>query len=332
MADFHFEGVEKLLEIWFTKSDGNVSDKNDLRDIPREAIDMILDQVNCKILSSTRTRELDSYVLSESSLFINQRRILLKTCGTTTLLEAVQPIIETANNVCGFDAIEDVFYSRKKFMRPELQKAPHQSFEEEIEYLQEVFNGGGEAYALGRLTGECWYLYTLNPQESVSEPDQTLEIIMTKLDPEVMSIFTKEHSSTAEECTQKSGIDTLFPNAILDGFLFEPCGYSVNAILPKGHYFTIHITPEPDCSYVSFETNAEMSDYPDLIKRVLGIFNPGQFIFTFMANQESVGKDFSQKRYNFKNYTYDTYQETQVKNYNVTYGHYVKNSGSKAKF
>ena len=110
------------LQIWFTKSDGNVTSENDLRDIPREAIDMILDLVNCKILSSTRSRDLDSYVLSESSLFVSQRRILLKTCGTTTLLEAVQPIIEAANNVCGFDAIEDVFYSRKKFMRPELQK------------------------------------------------------------------------------------------------------------------------------------------------------------------------------------------------------------------
>ena len=31
---------------------------------------------------------------------------------------------------------------------------------------------------------------------------------------------------------QKSGIDKIFPNAILDGYLFDPCGYSVNAILP----------------------------------------------------------------------------------------------------
>ena len=63
-------------------------------------------------------------------------------------------------------------------------QAPHQSFEQEIGYLQEIFSGG-EAYALGRLTGQCWYLYTLNPQQSVTTPDQTLEIIMTKLDPEV---------------------------------------------------------------------------------------------------------------------------------------------------
>lgn len=324
MADF-FEGTEKLLEIWFTKSNDKVTDKNDLRDIPRECIDLILDLVNCKILSTTRTRELDSYVLSESSLFINKQRLLLKTCGTTTLLESVQPIIEAAYKFCGFDKIQDVFYSRKKFMRPELQKAPHNTFEEEIEYLQELFDGGA-AYALGRLNSECWYLYTLNQPTSIVEADQTLEIIMTDLDQNVMDIFTKNVCKTSEECTEKSGIDKIFPNAILDAFLFDPCGYSVNAILPKGHYFTIHITPEPSCSYVSFETNAESTNYPDLIRRVLEIFKPGQFIYTFFANEASVGRDFGKKTYNFKDFVHDVYQETKVKNYNVTYAHFNKKS------
>jgi len=109
-----------------------LTDREDLRDIPRKTIDQILDLVNCKILSTTTTRDLDSYVLSESSLFVNKQRLLLKTCGTTTLLEAVQPFIEAAQKYCGFDAIEDVFYSRKKFMRPDLQKAPHHSFEDEV--------------------------------------------------------------------------------------------------------------------------------------------------------------------------------------------------------
>lgn len=322
MADF-FEGTEKLLEIWFTKSNNTCTDKNDLRSIPREAIDMILDLVNCKILSSTSSRDLDSYVLSESSLFVNKHRLLLKTCGTTTLLESVRPIIEAAYKFCGFDAIEDVFYSRKKFMRPDLQKSPHNSFEEEIEYLQEIFNGG-DAYALGRLNSECWYLYTLNKPMSITEADQTLEMIMTNLDPKVMEIFTKDVCSTSEECTEKSGIDKIFPTAILDAFLFDPCGYSVNAILPKGQYFTIHITPEPDCSYVSFETNAESSDYPGLMKRVLDIFQPGEFMFTFFANEASVGNGFGKKTHSFKDFVYDTYQETKVKNYSVTYGHYMK--------
>ena len=101
-----FEGTEKLLEIWFTKSHGKCTDKNDLRDIPRECLDYILDMVNCKILSCTRSRDLDAYVLSESSLFINKSRLLIKTCGTTTLLYSVRPFIEAAFKFSGFDSIQ----------------------------------------------------------------------------------------------------------------------------------------------------------------------------------------------------------------------------------
>lgn len=32
---------------------------------------------------------------------------------------------------------------------------------------------------------------------------------------------------------QKTGIDHIIPGAIIDDFLFEPCGYSMNAILPN---------------------------------------------------------------------------------------------------
>jgi S-adenosylmethionine decarboxylase len=318
-----FEGTEKLLEIWFTKSNSKVTLDNDLRDIPQECLEEVLQLVNCKILSCTRTRDLDSYVLSESSLFINKHRLLIKTCGTTTLLHAVKPFIEAAYKYSGFDAIQDLYFSRKKFMKPELQKQPHTNFEEEVAYLQNFF-GGGAAYALGRLNNECWYLYTLNIPKSIGEPDQTLEIIMTKLDVDIMKIFTKEFSSSAEDASKKSGIDKIFPNAILDAYLFDPCGYSVNAILPDGYYFTIHITPEPSCSYVSFETNAPVNSYSDLIKRVTSIFKPGQFIITFFANEGSIGRDFSKKQVHYKEFDFDAYQVTKVKNYDVTFAHYTK--------
>ena len=133
-----FEGTEKLLEIWFTRSTNPKSELetnnnlNDLRNIPRDVLDELLNLVNCKILSHTSSRDLESYVLSESSLFINKNRLLIKTCGTTTLLYAVAPIIEAAFKYSGFDTIQDLFYSRKKFMKPDLQKGPHTSFEKEV--------------------------------------------------------------------------------------------------------------------------------------------------------------------------------------------------------
>lgn len=50
---------------------------------------------------------------------------------------------------------------------------------------------------------------------------------------------------------------------------------------------TIHITPEPDFSYVSFESNVASSSYGDLIARVIDTFQPGKFIVTVFANKVS---------------------------------------------
>lgn len=51
---------------------------------------------------------------------------------------------------------------------------------------------------------------------------------------------------------------------------------------------TIHITPEQEFSYVSFETNVAASDYGDLITRVIETFQPGKFVVTILANKVSL--------------------------------------------
>lgn len=53
---------------------------------------------------------------------------------------------------------------------------------------------------------------------------------MTNLDPEVMAIFTRNVCSSASEATAKSGIEKIIPNMVIDDFLFQPCGYSMNGV------------------------------------------------------------------------------------------------------
>ena len=51
-------------------------------------------------------------------------------------------------------------------------------------------------------------MYTLNPLDRYltgkvdMEPDQTIEILMTDLDPEIMKIFTKQEASDGREATK----------------------------------------------------------------------------------------------------------------------------------
>ena len=116
----------------------------------RDNLEKILETVKCEIISMSKNGQVDAYVLSESSMFVSQRRFILKTCGTTTPLECISDLVSMAKQYTGFDTIEDIFYSRKNFERPELQLKPHRSFEQEVALLDEMF-ADGAAYCLGTL-------------------------------------------------------------------------------------------------------------------------------------------------------------------------------------
>ncbi|CAF3295860.1 unnamed protein product [Rotaria socialis] len=326
MTGHFFEGAEKLLEIWFLSSNNNSgTDKgnNDLRNIPRDLIEEVLNLVNCKVLKYAQSATTDTYVLSESSMFIFQSHFVLKTCGETTLLHAVQPMLALARDYCEFDKVDQVFYSRRKFLRPELQKAPHSSFDHEVAYLDSIFEGGC-AYVLGRTNDDCWYLYTLDKTCAGTKSDQTLEIIMTELDPEKMKIFYQENTSSAAEATQKAAIDKIFPNAKIFDYLFDPCGYSMNGLLPDGHYFTIHITPEPDFSYVSFETNVSYNQYQDIVRKILKMFNPGKFTTTIFGGSAATSLDSQRKIFQYSDYGRVDHQIVCLVDYDLIYSYYKK--------
>lgn len=323
-----YEGTEKLLEIWFTRSDGRL-DQCDLRKIQRPALESLLKFARCTILSSRRGEHFDGYVLSESSMFVYKQRIILKTCGQTTLLNCIEPLLYLAREIGNFDEVQDVFYSRKNFMRPELQDKMHSSFDQEIELLDAEFQLGS-AYCMGKVNRDCWYLYTLHPERGVSVQDQTLELIMVGLEPETMALFTRARCSSAREATQKSSIDRLFNQMQVDDFLFEPCGYSMNGFLRSGHYVTIHVTPETEFSYVSFETNCPLASYMELINKVLRLFGPRKFMMTVFANESSPAYNHLHEykvAHSFNGYQIVENQYTRFKNYELTFGNYCREVG-----
>lgn len=90
---------------------------------------------------------------------------------------------------------------------------------------------------------------------------------------------------------------------------------------------TIHITPEPDFSYVSFESNVAASSYSDLITRVVETFKPGKFIVTVFANKTSPAFGVSRELEHISNigqFKRRDIQYCRFDAYDLTYAHYVK--------
>lgn len=417
------------MEVWFAPAPEALppgSQKNGLKAVTVDKWKEMLDQVNCKILSVVESEHVDAYLLSESSMFVFPHKLILKTCGTTTLLFGLHRMLSIAAVDAGFPSQSTgsidktqvaatpyrVFYSRKNFLFPDKQHGPHRSWKEEVKYLDHMFTGGS-AYMVGKMNGDHWYLYltapntTLAPsrtpehQRTVTETkvlqvpastafavgqsawrtdDETLEVLMTDLDPENAKQFYLEHASAVaeekyskrvrevakegseslgdlngesmtksnvslsgtsasvhddtfdvfsntssdhsaytpdydvdfpEELSSQVGTEghslgtvvseacglsevyptTIYPDARVDAYLFTPCGFSANGVIPAPdqagtatHYFTVHVTPEPLYSYASFETNVPArrsgGETAEVIERVVDIFKPGRFSVT----------------------------------------------------
>ncbi|KAJ2809485.1 spermidine resistance protein [Coemansia guatemalensis] len=375
-----FEGPEKLLEIWFAADSeaahfiGQEAElcsedcrdqwselRSGLRCVPRSVWRDMLDLVHCQVLSTLCNEHVDSYLLSESSFFVYPHKLVLKTCGTTTLLYAIPRILEIGRECLGVDGTYQLFYSRKNFMFPDQQESLHQSWEKEVAYLDALFPEGA-AYMIGKTNRDHWHVYlsglhepksqspavaaealaaapcsTSGPSDaseeySSDEPmsagqqcvsistdatvnnslagsptahpvfsrsssrstinniplrtdppgtkaDITVEILMTGLDPERMramylgGVSSVEGSEGGKAVEKTTGISAIYPDSISDSYLFTPCGFSLNGLQGDG-YYTIHVTPEPHCSYASFETNVsddratDLSD-PKAIKRLV---------------------------------------------------------------
>mmetsp|Transcript_6834 Transcript_6834/g.9562 ORF Transcript_6834/g.9562 Transcript_6834/m.9562 type:complete len:475 (+) Transcript_6834:337-1761(+) len=350
-----FEGPEKTLEVCFTPG---IGDPRGCRALERSALDKILAEARCEILSKTSNAYLDAYVLSESSLFVYPHKVVIKTCGRTTLLRCLRRLVELATldtkeaedasmvvtddddsleneNIRDkgggsllatqlFDdnthkkkkahalglRLEWVGYSRKNYVFPDEQPSPHTSFGEELAYLKAhskdselagqsaAFDGQG--YVLGPITGDHWFVYISDQCErpSFMATERTINIMMFDLADEVRDAFYLQSSEESEDLiatgkimTQRSGLASLVhaDKSVVDAHAFAPCGYSMNALCFES-YTTVHVTPEKNCSYASFETNTALKSYGSLVKNVLTVFKPKRVVVTLFADEAGLSE------------------------------------------
>ncbi|KAI3734043.1 hypothetical protein L6452_13504 [Arctium lappa] len=278
-----FEGYEKRLEItFFEPSIFADPEGKGLRALSKAQLDEILNPAECTIVSSLSNDLVDSYVLSESSLFVFPYKIVIKTCGTTKLLLSIPPIMKLADSISL--TVRSVRYTRGSFIFPGAQSYPHRSFSEEVSVLDghfEKFGLSSKAYVMGGFDKtQKWFVYSASAGPvSSGDPVYTLEMCMASLDKEKASVFYKTQWSSAGTMTNDSGIRKILPDSDICDFEFEPCGYSMNAI-EDGAVSTIHVTPEDGFSYASFEAvgyDLKAVSLEKMVQRVLACFEPGEF-------------------------------------------------------
>ncbi|MEW6992053.1 adenosylmethionine decarboxylase [Colwelliaceae bacterium 6441] len=253
-----FEGSEKKTEILIDAD--QLSLLNDINDEFWAAL------VNCsqaKILSSISNEHCKAFLLSESSLFVWHDRILMLTCGETQLVNAVEYFIQEI----GSAVIKHLTYQRKNEYFANAQPS---CFGDDIKLISQYLPG--KAYRFGEMDNHHNYVFHLDNDFVADADDITYELLAYQIS-EQASLHLTQENLTNQEIRDFLRLDRLLPNFIIDDFVFSPYGYSLNAIYQQ-HYLTIHVTPQMDSSYISFESNIDLLE---LAPTLIDILAPKSF-------------------------------------------------------
>ncbi|MGS0680109.1 adenosylmethionine decarboxylase [Shewanella sp. 125m-7] len=293
-----FEGSEKKIELQINPCCAS------LRSLPHSFWQQVLSLADAEILSSLSNAYCDAYVLSESSLFVWQHKVLLITCGNTRLVDAVIFIIDKI----GIDHISDLSYQRKSEFLSYLQAT---RFEDDVEKLQNKL--AGTAYRIGHLDNHHHYLFQ-STQAQVQKASASL--LMYHIKGEVAQYLRSDRQSSAE-VRNLLGLDRLLPEFEFDDYLFQPCGYSINGLF-EDKFLTIHITPQERSSYVSIETNLSFTPFTfNIFSDLLNILNPSSW--------DIIGMNMQVDNLDFPSHRRLASCELQLNQHNdFTYNHYIQ--------
>ena len=223
---------------------------------------------DAQVLSTVSNKQCKAFLLSESSLFVWNDRFIVLTCGVTHLINAVEFFVSNID----IKHIKHVFYQRKNEYFSHKQPS---CFGEDIKLLSRKVSGS--AYRFGEIDGHHNFIFHQNTNLKPTEQDKTYELLAYQISQSASDKLTNSNltSNSIREFLQ---IDKLIPDFIVDDHVFSPYGYSLNAIKDK-QYLTIHVTPQAESSYVSFESNIDLIS---LAPTILSILKPASFdLLTF---------------------------------------------------
>lgn len=256
-----FEGSEKKFEI--SLRPGAPSLRGFGEPYWRELVQI----AKANVLSQISSPQCDAYLLSESSLFVWDDQVTMITCGRTELVHAILHLLKRVD----LETIETLFFERKNEYFPQHQRT---DFFDDLKLLNERMPG--KAHRLGNSDEHHLYLYNLDRPYKPVPNDFTFEMLMYNIQGPAKSAFVC-HGQGPQSARASTGIDSLLEGFTVDDHLFTPCGYSLNALRGRD-YYTIHVTPQEEGSYASFETNVRSGpELTQAVERILEIFQPMSF-------------------------------------------------------
>jgi S-adenosylmethionine decarboxylase len=253
-----FEGSEKKAEVVVNSENISL-----LNDISNTFWQELVACCNAQILSSVENEHCKAFLLSESSLFVWDDRFVILTCGITQLVNSIEYFIQHTQP----EDIAHVTYQRKNEY---FSNAQLSSFGDDIKLLSKYLVG--KAYRFGEIYSHHNYVFHQDNQFQAEPDDVTYELLAYQIS-EFASKTLTTHGLSAQEIRDFFCIDELLPNFQIDDFVFDPYGYSLNAIRGKD-YFTIHVTPQAASSYVSFESSIDLLN---LAPKIINILKPASF-------------------------------------------------------
>lgn len=271
IALLFFEGSEKKAEI--------IVDSQQLclhQDISDEFWATMVTRCDACIVSRIDNDQTKAFILSESSLFVWSDRLLLITCGSTRLVQALEFFLKRVNH----QAILQLIYQRKNEYFA-LGQPSH--FIDDSRRLNAQVNG--VAYRFGELYGHHNYLYHLDNQYQANPDNKSCELLAYEISEAASHHLTQPSLNTAD-IRQFLRLSELLAGFTLDDHLFDPFGYSLNAIRGD-QYVTIHVTPQGISSYVSFAANIDLFEK---IPQILAILAPASFDLVSFNEREFATK------------------------------------------
>jgi len=249
-----YEGTEKRLEISLKQ--------DSLLQFPEAFWQEMVAQADAFILSKIENENTRAYLLSESSLFIWKNRLLLITCGNTSLIKAAQFFQKKIAK----ENIQSLLFHRHQAIRPKFQKS---NFAQDCVLLNTYLPGKTMRWR-EKYKGDLFLYGNSSAADSSSKHILMLHglsgLFATKL--QAGAVSTEQIAATL-------AFTDFFPKLAIDQYTFTPKGYSLNA-LAGNNYLTIHITPEKLSNYLSLESSFNKQILTPFIKHLICLFTPSQ--------------------------------------------------------